>query len=820
MRDLPTPPSAGQQPQSSREVMGRGDATLMRRMMADDVRQSGREEATRRVRNYRSNDLMQGLTTTSDELVRNVDRHNRILRDILRALTTPAQPATPGMPGRGPRASGPRTRQQRQVRMRPPSAGRPIRDGRRVARETFSNRRPTVSADAQPSRPRPQASVPGVTRPRPSVVRPGIAGAVIGGAMAGLAGDDVVGGAVVGGGVAAGVSIATHLADQRIRQQLTRHVSGRISERVLTKIPVAGLLVSLFFAGQRAYAGDWVGAGLEVAAGTAGALGPLTFGIGTGVALGLDAAALARDAYSIVYGVNIEEDPQRDERLAALTVAVGEVITEMMANRPRPTTPPINTETRDRLLQIYRSIGDDEAMINFIGPDVIAAIRGLLTVDIEGDGLQQRRARESIERVLGSLSQRMSAAPQRVSSNDNDSLLTLASSAAGEEKEDAVLVKRDSATGADDEGVDDSDARTSSSDLPYPENLIDMMSKTEFDEINIEADDITFDGEIEVIRDTAVLPSAAQPRPVRTITPETPDYGQMVTRISSSATPATAQQPPSPSMTSPVQAAETQPAATQVAASPVTPALAGAPSPVAAPGGGGTGEQISQIVQAGAGYTTVQYADGRVERRTGARNWRNNNPGNVEFGDFARRYGAIGSDGRFAVFPTYDAGRAAKEALLFEGRNYRSLTIEQAMMRYAPPSENNTASYINSIVQAVGVPASTPLQSLSADQRRSMLSVMERVEGFRVGRVDVLQQGRPAESVAQVPAAPSTGGQLASSGAEMVVDDQMRMREAGSAGPVIIAPQAQHAAAQQTPRPTRVSGAEVPLNRRLELQVA
>ena len=43
----------------------------------------------------------------------------------------------------------------------------------------------------------------------------------------------------------------------------------------------------------------------------------------------------------------------------------------------------------------------------------------------------------------------------------------------------------------------------------------------------------------------------------------------------------------------------------------------------------------------------------------GDRNWRNNNPGNLEDGDFARRHGSIGSDGRFAIFPDYKTGKEA-----------------------------------------------------------------------------------------------------------------------------------------------------------------
>lgn len=145
-------------------------------------------------------------------------------------------------------------------------------------------------------------------------------------------------------------------------------------------------------------------------------------------------------------------------------------------------------------------------------------------------------------------------------------------------------------------------------------------------------------------------------------------------------------------------------------------------------------DEFVEVVDAGQGWTKVRDAEGNVYKLEGARNWRNNNPGNIEYGDFAKSLGAVGSDGRFAVFPSYETGRQAKEQLIFSSPRYRDLTLEQAISRYAPPNENNTRAYINQVAAAAGVPASTPMSQIPTSVRGNILDTMERVEGFKVGR--------------------------------------------------------------------------------------
>lgn len=146
-----------------------------------------------------------------------------------------------------------------------------------------------------------------------------------------------------------------------------------------------------------------------------------------------------------------------------------------------------------------------------------------------------------------------------------------------------------------------------------------------------------------------------------------------------------------------------------------------------------SGQGFQQVVKAGPGWTQVKLSDGRVVQRKGARNWRNNNPGNIEYGKFAKSNGAVGTDGRFAVFPTYEAGRKAKAALIFDSPSYKDLSISRAINRYAPPFENDTTSYANGVARAAGVPLNTKMSELSASQRERVLNAMERIEGFKQG---------------------------------------------------------------------------------------
>lgn len=110
----------------------------------------------------------------------------------------------------------------------------------------------------------------------------------------------------------------------------------------------------------------------------------------------------------------------------------------------------------------------------------------------------------------------------------------------------------------------------------------------------------------------------------------------------------------------------------------------------------------------GAGMT-LQEAIARQEGFLvpGSRANRNNNPGNIEFGEFAIAHGATGSDGRFAIFPDAATGFAALTALLVNF--YKGLTLPQFVEKYAPSSENDTGAYVQNLSSWTGLNPDQPI---------------------------------------------------------------------------------------------------------------
>jgi len=88
----------------------------------------------------------------------------------------------------------------------------------------------------------------------------------------------------------------------------------------------------------------------------------------------------------------------------------------------------------------------------------------------------------------------------------------------------------------------------------------------------------------------------------------------------------------------------------------------------------------------------------------------NNNPGNLRP---AGQAGVVGTNKGYAVFSTPEAGWTALQRQIALNAA-RGDTLQSFIYSYAPPSENQTSSYLSYLVSKLGVSPSTPLTALQA----------------------------------------------------------------------------------------------------------
>jgi len=146
-------------------------------------------------------------------------------------------------------------------------------------------------------------------------------------------------------------------------------------------------------------------------------------------------------------------------------------------------------------------------------------------------------------------------------------------------------------------------------------------------------------------------------------------------------------------------------------------------------------------------------ADGLDYKLTkGTLAWRNNNPGNLKYGEFARDFGALGiGGGGHAVFATFADGAAAQKALLFsdEGNpktgTYYDLSIRDAIAKYAPVDDpnpiakNDPPAYAAYVAEEAGVSVDTILKDLSDSQQDALLKAMRFFEGWKAGTIEAVE---------------------------------------------------------------------------------
>ncbi|ACF15824.1 gp16 [Escherichia phage EcoDS1] len=119
---------------------------------------------------------------------------------------------------------------------------------------------------------------------------------------------------------------------------------------------------------------------------------------------------------------------------------------------------------------------------------------------------------------------------------------------------------------------------------------------------------------------------------------------------------------------------------------------------------------------------------------------RNNNPGNIRVSK-DQWEGMTGDDGAFVIFDSPESGvRALGKNLLSYGRQgYDS--IEKIINRWAPPNENDTQAYIDSVVAATGIPATQSLDLSDPDTLSSLAQAISFHETGSRYNPEVYQQG-------------------------------------------------------------------------------
>lgn len=96
---------------------------------------------------------------------------------------------------------------------------------------------------------------------------------------------------------------------------------------------------------------------------------------------------------------------------------------------------------------------------------------------------------------------------------------------------------------------------------------------------------------------------------------------------------------------------------------------------------------------------------------------RNNNPGNITCTRDHQYYGQEGKDGRWPHFKHVVYGIRAWFSYIERWRQKpKTNTLETLWYIYAPPSENDTQKYIDSLAKACGVPRTAILPSVTSNK--------------------------------------------------------------------------------------------------------
>lgn len=91
------------------------------------------------------------------------------------------------------------------------------------------------------------------------------------------------------------------------------------------------------------------------------------------------------------------------------------------------------------------------------------------------------------------------------------------------------------------------------------------------------------------------------------------------------------------------------------------------------------------------------------------------------------------------MFGSEEGGQGALVRLL-ETSTYQGLSLNDAIARYAPASENDTENYQKFVQGRVGVGGDVKLSDFTDEQLRNMAQAIRTIEGWREGTVKIRNQ--------------------------------------------------------------------------------
>lgn len=119
----------------------------------------------------------------------------------------------------------------------------------------------------------------------------------------------------------------------------------------------------------------------------------------------------------------------------------------------------------------------------------------------------------------------------------------------------------------------------------------------------------------------------------------------------------------------------------------------------------------------------------------GTRAWRNNNPGNLIGSEKSGL--SIGKGGRFAAFASHGDGVAALKFSLTHF--YSGKRLDEVFKKYAPATDDNDPEhYIKVVKKYSGLDSTRTIGSLSAEELGKFVAAIERVEGWKEGKVEAI----------------------------------------------------------------------------------